>query len=192
VAGDKKSARRRRAWIVFQDESAVSLVPSVRATWAPKGKTPVLRHKFRKQRLSMSAAVCYAPDKERTRLLFEFLEGSYNDCSLIEFLHALHEQLGEGEKVTLIWDGLPSHRSKFMKSWIRTQRHWLVVEQLPGYAHDLNPTEQVWANAKGTDLANLCANDLDEVAEAASSALSRIDTDEQLCFSFLEHCGLRL
>jgi hypothetical protein len=67
-----------------------------------------------------------------------------DDCSLIEFLHALHEQLGEGEKVTLIWDGLPSHRSKFMKEWIRTQRHWLVVEQLPGYAHDLNPTEQVW------------------------------------------------
>ena len=33
-------------WIVFQDESGVSLTPVVRATWAPKGQTPVLRHKF--------------------------------------------------------------------------------------------------------------------------------------------------
>jgi hypothetical protein len=192
VASDKKSARRRRAWIVFQDESAVSLVPSVRATWAPKGKTPVLRHKFRKQRLSMSAAVCYAPDRDQTRLLFEFLEGSYNDSTLIEFLWSLHEQLGEQEKVTLIWDNLPSHRSKLMKKWAKTQRHWLVIEQLPPYGHDLNPTEQVWANSKGTELANLCADDLGVVAEAASQALSRIDSDEQLCFSFLEHCGLRL
>lgn len=140
----------------------------------------------------MSGAVCYAPDRKRSRLLFEFLEGSYNDSSLIEFLLELHEQLGEKEKVTLIWDNLPSHRSKLMKEWAKGQRHWLVIEQLPAYGHDLNPSEQVWANSKGTELANLCAENLDEVAVAATQALSRIDTDEQLCFSFLEHCGLKL
>jgi hypothetical protein len=26
---------------------------------------------------------------------------------------------------------------------LATQRHWLVVEPLPGYAHDLNPMEMV-------------------------------------------------
>jgi hypothetical protein len=31
---------------VFEDESGVSLLPSVRATWAPRGHTPVLRHRF--------------------------------------------------------------------------------------------------------------------------------------------------
>ena len=39
-------ARRHGAWICFQDESGVSLLPVVRATWAPKGVTPVLRHRF--------------------------------------------------------------------------------------------------------------------------------------------------
>ncbi|MEV4241215.1 hypothetical protein AB0J47_39305 [Nocardia sp. NPDC049737] len=33
-----------------------------------------------------------------------------------------------------------------MKAWLATQRHWLRVEQLPGYAYDLNPIEQVWGN----------------------------------------------
>src|SRR5689334_24845986 len=42
----KKSARRRGAWICFQDESGFSLLPVVRATWAPRGQTPVLDHRF--------------------------------------------------------------------------------------------------------------------------------------------------
>ena len=41
-AAHKKSARRRGAWIVFQDESGFSLLPPVRGTWAPKGRTPVM------------------------------------------------------------------------------------------------------------------------------------------------------
>jgi transposase len=31
-----------------------------------------------------------------------------------------------------------------MGAWLAGQRHWLVVEPLPGYAHDLNPVEGVW------------------------------------------------
>src|ERR1019366_7475318 len=54
--------RRRKAWIVFQDESGFSLLPSVRATWAPRGQTPVLRHHFSWTRLSMSAALAFRPD----------------------------------------------------------------------------------------------------------------------------------
>jgi hypothetical protein len=46
VTEGKKSARRRGALIVFQDESGFLLLPSVRSTWAPRGKTPVLRHHF--------------------------------------------------------------------------------------------------------------------------------------------------
>jgi transposase len=46
-----------------------------------------------------------------------------------------------GEKATLLWDGLPSHRSTAMGDWIRAQRSRLVVERLPTYAPDLNSVE---------------------------------------------------
>jgi len=36
-----------------------------------------------------------------------------------------------GEKATLLWDGLPAHRSGAMRTWLNTQRSWLVVERLP-------------------------------------------------------------
>jgi hypothetical protein len=130
--------------IVFEDESGFSLLPAVRATWAPRGRTPVLRHRFSWKRLSMAGALAYWPDGTQAALVFQMRPGAYNDESLIEFLAELHGHL-DG-KVTLIWDGLPSHRSRRMKAWLATQRRWLVVEQLPGYGHDLNPIEQVWGS----------------------------------------------
>ncbi|WP_180276470.1 transposase, partial [Mycobacterium ostraviense] len=143
MAAHKKSARRRGAWIIFQDESGFSLLPPVRGTWAPKGHTPVLRHRFSWTRLSMSGALAYRPDASEAALLFQIKEGSYNSDSLIEFLTDLHHHFG-ANKITLIWDNLPSHKSKAMTAWLQQQRHWLTVERLPGYAHDLNPIEMVW------------------------------------------------
>ena len=88
----------------------------------------------------MAAAVGFAPDGSDAWLVFHMQPGSYNEDTIIEFLEDLHRHLGK-DKVTLIWDGLPSHRSKVMKAWIASQRHWLVVERLPAYAPDLNPVE---------------------------------------------------
>jgi len=62
-----------------------------------------------------------------------------------------------GEKATVLWDGLPAHRSKAMAAFVTSQRGWLVVERLPGYAPELNPAEQVWGNLKGQDLATWSA-----------------------------------
>ena len=163
----------------------------MRSTWAPRGQTPVLRHRFNWKRLSIAGGLCFRPDGKGATLVFGTRAGSYNEDSLIEFLTGLHQELG-GEKVTVVWDGLPSHRSKKMKAFIKHQRHWLVVEPLPGYAHDINPIEQVWGNLKSKELANLCPDTIDEVGQAAEEGLNRIGTDAELCFAFLRHCGLLL
>jgi putative transposase len=54
----------------------------------------------------MSAAVCFRPDARQAALVFAMQPGSYNDQSIMEFLTELHRHL-QGDKVTLIWDGLP-------------------------------------------------------------------------------------
>jgi hypothetical protein len=152
----------------------------------------MLRHHLNNwKRLSMSAAVCFRPDGSEAALVFAMRPGSYNDAALMEFLTELHRHL-DGEKVTLIWDGPPSHRSRTMKAFIKSQRHWLVVERLPPYAYDLNPVEQVWGNLKGTELANLCPDTIGEAAEIVDEGLCRIGNETQLAFAFLRHCGLKL
>jgi transposase len=190
LASVEKRARRQNALIVFEDESGVSLLPSVRATWAPRGQTPVLRHPFNWKRLSLAGALAYEPDGSDAHLFFELRPGAYNDETLIAFLSELNEV--EQRNVVLIWDGLPSHRSRRMSDWIASQRHWLSVERLPGYAPDLNPIENVWGNLKSQELANLCSNTIDQVADIAEGGLDRIGSDAALCFAFLRHSGLRL
>ena len=139
----------------------------------------------------MSAAVCLSPDGTEAALVFGVQPGSYNDESIMAFLIELHHHL-DGDKVSLIWDGLPSHRSRAMQRFIKSQRHWLVVERLPPYAYDLNPVEQVWGNLKGTELANLCPDTIGEAAETVDQGLCRIGNETRLAFSFLRHCGLKL
>jgi transposase len=79
-----------------------------------------------------------------------------------------------------------------MTDWVDDQRSWLAVERLPGYAPELNPTEQVFGNLKSTELANLCRNSIAEVQVIAQDGLDRIGNDARLCLAFLRHAGLSL
>ena len=66
MAPHQKGAVTTRAWIVFFDESGVSLLPQVRRTYAPRGRTPLLRHRLNWKRASMAAALGYhAADPDR-------------------------------------------------------------------------------------------------------------------------------
>ena len=97
-----------------------------------------------------------------------------------------------GEKATLLWDGLPAHRSHAMRAWLRRQRRWLVVEPLPGYAPNSKAVEPLWADLKGVELANLAADTLAEVIAAAERGIQRIGHTHHLAYSFLRSCGLSL
>jgi putative transposase len=143
----------------------------------------------------MAAALAYRPDASEAALVFQIKPGAYNTDALIEFLTDLHHHLDAdsgSDKVTLIWDGLPSHRSRQMTTWITSQRSWLRVERLPGYAPDLNPVEMLWGNIKNTELANLCPDTIGQAHDAAQAGLERAGTDYDLCHAFLTHTGLSL
>lgn len=154
---------------MFWDESGASLLPVTRRTWAPRGLTPVIRHHFNWKRCSMAAALCYGSRGGGAAVAFHHQLDADDTDSLIGALSELRRFLG-GQKATLLWDGLPAHRSKAMAAWLRRQRSWLVVEPLPGYAPDLNPVEALWSNLKGVELANLAADTLAEVTAAAERA----------------------
>ncbi len=189
VAGGKKNARRWKAWIGFQDESGISQQPSVRRTWAPKGKTPVLIHSFNWKKQSVCAVLGFRWDGRRCRLWFQTRPGSYTTDSLIDFLKAFRRHL-RGRKVILVWDQLPAHTSRKMRDWLQRQHPWLCIEWLPGYAPELNPLEPLWGNIKGQELANHCAGDLRAATAALRKGLARLRRSEDLLSAFLRHAGL--
>jgi hypothetical protein len=191
VAADQKGAAAESAWLVFFDESGISLIPPVRRTWSVRGRTPVLRHRMAWKRASMAAALGYHPDGSKARLCFHLQQPSYDTDSLITVL----EQLAgfyAGQRVVLLWDGLSAHWSHKMRAHLDAQRHWLTVERLPAYAPELNPAEYLWANLKGTELANYAGDTVAEVADQAQAGIRRVCASDSLVVGFLAHTGLSL
>ncbi|WP_285702208.1 IS630 family transposase [Actinomadura sp. NBRC 104412] len=192
MAAHQKGAIENRAWIVFVDESGVSLLPQVRRTYAPRGRTPTLRHRLNWKRACMAAALGYhATDAGRgARLCFHLRPGTYDTAALIEVLTQL-KAFYQGERVVLIWDGLSAHWSREMRAWAAGQ-DWLTLERLPAYAPELNPVEMLWSSIKTRELANLAGDHLADVADAAEAGINRICQDQQLAWSFLAHTGLEI
>jgi transposase len=146
-------------------------------------------HPFNWKKASMAAALCYGVRGGGAQLAFHVTAGNYDTDRLIEVLEGLRRFLG-GEKATLLWDGLPAHRSRAMQAWLNCQRSWLVVERLPAYAPDLNPVEGLWSSLKAVELANLTSPTLAEVIAQAHRGIERVRGTRHLAYSFLRHAGL--
>jgi hypothetical protein len=127
----------------------------------------------------MAAALCYGVRGGGAQLAFHVTVGNYDSDTLIDVFSELRRFLG-GEKATLLWDGLPAHRSTAMRAWLNTQRHWLVVEHLPAYAPELNPTEGLWSSLKAVELANLISPTLGEVIQQAHRGVERVQRNPHL------------
>jgi DDE superfamily endonuclease len=191
VAADQKRARAKSAWIVFFDESGISLIPPVRRTWSPRGTTPILRHRMAWKRASMAAALGYRPDGSKARLCFHLQQDAYDTDTLIGVLEQL-KGFYAGQQVVLLWDGLSAHWSYKMRAHLETQRPWLTVERLPAYAPGLNPVEYLWANLKGGELANFTGDTIAQVADQAQHGIQRVCDSDSLIIGFLAHTGLSL
>jgi hypothetical protein len=139
----------------------------------------------------MAAALGYRPDANAARLCFHLQQPSSTTDTLIAVLEQLASCYA-GQRVVLIWDGLSSHWSTKMRTFLDSQRDWLGAERLPAYAPELNPVEGLWANLKDLELANRPTSTLAEVADAAEHGIQRVCDSDSLVVGFLAHTGLTL
>ena len=187
LAPDKKGALKRGAWIVFLDESGFSQRPPVRATWAPRGQTPLLIEHCNWKRLSAIGALAWRPSAAWTRLFLSMRKKSIQQPEVIEFLRSLRRHLRG--PVVLVWDRLSSHRGGLVQSYLASQSHWLTVEYLPPYAPELNPVEQLWANLDARELVHYSPDDLDDLECRLECGKRRIRRTD-LGLGFIKHSTL--
>ena len=93
-------------------------------------------------------------------------------------------------QIILIWDGSPIHRGQPVKDFLRRgAAKRLHLEQLPGYAPDLNPDEGVWNYVKRVELANICCRDLSELRIHVIRARERLRHKWEIIRACSRHCG---
>lgn len=183
MAGVEKKAQEEGRTIVFIDESGFYLLPIVVRTYAPRGCTPILKEYLSYDHLSVIGAVTPAG-----RLFLKTYPHSITSREVIVFLKQLLRLIPG--LLVVIWDGSPIHRSKAIKEYLSYGAAKRIrLEQLPGYAPELNPTEWVWSYLKVVDLANVACDLLCELDTLLQKAKKRLQCKPDLIQAFIHDAG---
>jgi transposase len=168
MAPTQKKAHREERTIVFVDEAGFYMLPAAVRTYAPRGQTPHLRFPLTRDHLSVISAIT-----PQGKLYMMVQTQAFRGPAIVRFLrHLLRHIPG---KLLVIWDGLPAHRSHLVKEFLSqggTRR--IHLEQLPGYAPDLNPDEGIWRYLKYVELRNVCCHTLAELRYELRKATARL------------------
>lgn len=183
VARVKKKAEREERTIVFVDEAGFYLLAAAVYTWAPQGETPLLKYPFWEH---LSAISAMTPEG---KLFTSTQETAFRGRDIVRFLkHLLRHIAG---KLLVIWDGLPAHRGQAVKDFLRSGGAKRIhLEQLPGYAPDLNPDEGVWNYLKNVELRNLCCHTIEELRQELRKAIARLRHKTEVIQSFIRQADL--
>ena len=139
-------AREIGAHLVFLDETGFLLIPNVRRTWRPSGKTPVIHYAGHWDKISAVTALSASPKKKRMALYFRFYpKHSINHRDIARFLQHLLRHL-QGP-IILLWDRSRIHRGPAIRTLFNRHPR-LQAKMFPGYAPELDPAEFVWAQMK--------------------------------------------
>lgn len=157
-------------------------------TWAPRGRTPVVRHRYRRDRISVISGLSVSPGRHRVGLYYRFHRTNIDGLAVCEFLrHLLGHLRGH---VIVIWDNASIHRGVPVRELCRTFARLHLVA-LPPYAPELNPDEGVWNLAKAT-LANGRPEDVEELDIHLEDTLQQIRRSPSRLRSCVYRTGLPL
>lgn len=133
----KKLAKKENAEIFFGDESTVRSDYHSGTTWAPKGKTPIVKTTGARHKVNLISAI-----SPRGAMKFMATEQNVNATVFVDFLKRLIA--GAKRSVFLILDNCSVHRSNEVRKYVESTNGKLRIFFLPPYAPELNPDEHVW------------------------------------------------
>jgi transposase len=187
VAADLPALRQRAkvkgARILFADESSMRGDYHAGTTWAPQGRTPVVRATGQRHRINMISAI-----SSMGELQFMLMEGNTNAEVFKQFLQQL--MMDAKQPIILVVDGCSIHKANLVKEYVKTTDGKLELYYLPPYSPQLNPDEQVWKNVKER-VAKQFPKDKTEMRIMLYKALERLQSLPEIVRGFFAHpeCG---
>jgi transposase len=187
VAFSQKRALKEGRTIVFCDQSGFYLLPMVVRTYAPVGKTPILKENLTRDHLSAMSGITL-----EGKLYMIEQERAFKGEDVVRFLKHLMRQIPS--KLLIIWDGSPIHRGGTVKDFLASgaARGRVQLEQIPGYAPDLNPDEGIWKHLKCVELKNLCCKSLAELKVELRKAKERLRHERDVILGCIRQPGFEV
>ncbi len=159
-----RAAKREKAQIHWGDEMGLRSDHQTGTSYGRKGHTPVIPGTGQRFGCNMISTIT-----NRGRLAFMVFKKRFTADVMIEFMRRLvwHST----QKVFLIVDGHPVHRSGKVKRWIEKRHKHIRLFRLPGYSPELNPDELLNQDTKSNALGRLRPTDQQEMIGQVRSYL---------------------
>lgn len=177
-------ARRTRGVIFWGDETGLRSDDVRGRSYAPRGRTPLVRVCHRRAGLSLLSAVA-----NRGELRWMVVDGAVNAPTLIRFLGRLVRDARR--KVFLILDRLKAHRARLTRDWLAEHRSEIEVHYLPSYSPELNPDEGVNADLKQAVPRKAPARSKQQLKRAAISHMRSLSRRPQRIRAIFRHRQFR-
>lgn len=163
--------------IFFCDEAGIRTDYHSGTTWAPVGRTPVVRGTGNRKSINMISAV--APVG---KLHFSFVDGNINAANFIEYLKKLmHDIPG---KIFLIVDGHSAHTAELTRTFVAENAERVKLFYLPPYSPELNPDEWVWKGIKRDRVGKMVACTKDELRDGIKKAVAQLQSAADIVKGF--------
>jgi transposase len=174
--GIEQRARQEGAEIHWGDETALVNTDVRGRSFAPAGKTPVVKTVGgTRQKLSM------------TRWMI--IDDAFDADKLIEFLAALIKDADK--KVFLILDNLRVHHSKLVKAWVTERHEQIELFYLPSYSPQLNPEERLNADLKQEMGRRVPVRTKAKLREAANEHMAMLDKTPERVIGYFQDRRVR-
>lgn len=174
----KSFVRRQQAILYFQDEAGISLIPVLGRTWAPIGKTPIIKVTGKRGGFCVSSAI-----SPGGRMVFRIEKKKVNAQVHIDFLSKIISQHPK-RKIVIISDNAPAHKAKLVKEFEMSNKKRITIFHIPAYSPDLNPDEHVWAYLKAHKLVAHRAQNTQELKHLTRKKMQGIQRSPKLINSF--------
>jgi transposase len=137
----KARALEESAEIHWGDETGVRNSNQHGRSYAPRGKTPVKKHKAKRFSVNMISTVT-----NQGQVQFMLYSGTMNADRFKAFLAQLIK--GKEKKIFLIVDNLRVHHGKLVKQWVGEHSDQIELFFLPPYSPEKNPDEYLNCDLK--------------------------------------------
>jgi transposase len=183
------AAKAKGAHLIFVDEAGFMLEPTVRRTYAPRGKTPINRISNPHSRISAIGAIVINTVRYSIDLLYGLLPDNlnYQGPTVVQFFRTLRS--GILGPMTIVWDRIPIHECEDVAEYLAEDQN-MVVEPFPPHAPELNPADGIWRYVKYGRLPNYTPLDLDVLRAKIMDELNRLKGNVDLLRSFVRFTRL--
>ena len=173
-------AKEEKATIYFGDETGCRSDHQAGKSYAPKGKTPVVKATGKRYTVNMISAI-----SNRGHLQFMLMDKGFNSAVFKLFLQLMIKY--SKKKIFFITDNHPAHKTIKLNQWLEDNKDRIEVFFIPPYSPELNPQEYLNQDLKTNIIGKKRAINKEQLKDNISEFMNKRKQDKPQVKKYFHH-----